>query len=110
MQTDTPAVQKELLARSANGEEWPMRIRIGMPVPSEIAQWSCMVEVDRLFSPSKPIYGADSWQAMQLAQHFAVSIVERFQSRGGMLFWPREEPHADLQAFTVEDLLPHRPA
>lgn len=110
MQLDTPAIQKELLARSANGEEWSMHIRIGVPMPAEIAPWSCMVEVDRLFSPAKPIYGADSWQAMQLAQHFAVSIVEQFQSRGGMLFWPREEPDAELQAFVPEDLLSHRPA
>jgi hypothetical protein len=104
----TPAIQKELLARSANGEEWPIHIRVEMPVPSDIAPWSCVVEVDRLFSPPKPIYGEDSWQAMQLAQQFAVSILELFQSRGGALFWPREAHDAELQVFRAQDLLPHR--
>ena len=106
MTNATPSIQRLLLARSADGEEWPVLIKVGAPMPSDIAPWSCMVEVDRLFSPAKPIYGEDSWQAMQLAQEFAAAMLEQFQARGGTLFWPREESASELQAFQARDLLP----
>jgi hypothetical protein len=43
---------------------------------------------------------------MQLAQEFVAAMLQQFQSRGGTLYWPREESASELQAFQAQDLLP----
>ena len=100
------SVSKLLLARSATGEEWPMNIEIWMPEPSDLAPWSCKVEVTNLFSPPRSIYGEDSWQAQVLAMQFAAKLVQDFVNRGGKLFWPSPSGNDERQEFKVEDLLP----
>ena len=100
------SVSKLLLARSATGEEWPMNIEIWVPEPCDLAPWACKVEVTKLFSPPKSIYGEDSWQAQVLAMQFAAKLVQDFVNRGGKLFWPTPRGNDERQEFKVEDLLP----
>nr|WP_315487885.1 hypothetical protein [uncultured Rhodoferax sp.] len=104
--TNAPVVQRELLARSVDGDEWPLNVRVWAPTPSELAPWSCLVEVDRLFSPAKPIYGEDSWQAMQLALEFVGTMLQHFQLQGGILFRSDGDLSSGLRPLQALELLP----
>lgn len=79
-----------------------MQLKIWAPQLTDLAPWSCTVEVDGLFSPAKPLYGEDSWQAMQLAIGFVATTLRDFETRGGELYWPGP----DRQRYMVQDLVP----
>lgn len=104
--TAAPSAEKRLIARSRDGEEWELQIKVWPPQPSGIAPWACHVEVTRLLSPAQAIYGEDSWQAQSLAMRCAASLLAHFVAQGGALFWPEVEPEQSRQPFALEDLLP----
>jgi hypothetical protein len=106
--TRAPSAEKVLVARSRDGEEWELQIKVWPPLPSTIAPWSCKVEVTRLFTPAKDVYGEDSWQAQYMAMRFATSLLEHFVQQGGILYWPEAEPEKPREQFSVKDLLPPR--
>ena len=83
-----------------------MQIRVWAPERAELAPWSCKVEITKLFSPAKSIYGEDSWQAQALAMHFAASLVQHFIEQGGILYWPGTEEHSEREEFQITDLAP----
>lgn len=81
-------------------------MRVWPPQRAEIAPWACKVEVTRLFTPPKSIYGGDSWQAQALAMRFATTLIQHFVEQGGALFWPSESPDNVREPFELTDLLP----
>lgn len=105
---DSPSAEKQLIARSPDGDEWELKVRIWPPQPVEIAPWACKVEVTRLFTPPKSVYGQDSWQAQVLAMHFAASLLQDFVGQGGSLYWPSESGERIREPFELADLLPSR--
>ncbi len=103
---DLPSAEKQLIARSPDGEEWELQVRVWPPQRAEVAPWACKVEVTRLFTPPKPIYGEDSWQAQALAMRFAASLIQHFAAQGGALYWPSEGPEDIREPFEIAELLP----
>ena len=71
-----------------------------------MAPWACKVEITRLFTPPKNIYGEDSWQAQALAMRFAASLVQHFVERGGELYWPNDGATPERERFELSDLYP----
>jgi hypothetical protein len=108
-EADRPSAEKTLLARSADGEEWELRIGVWPPEKAELAPWACKVEVTKLFSPAKSIYGADSWQAQVLAMRFAASLIQNFVTQGGAVFWLGDESGTQREPFEISDLIPSLP-
>jgi len=51
------------------------------------------------------IFGASSWQALQLALQFVGYDVHRFVSDGGSLLWPKSDEHDVDHAYSPELLL-----
>lgn len=103
---DSPSAVKQLVAHSPDGEEWELELRIWPSQPAEIAPWACKVEVTRLFTPPKNIYGQDSWQAQVLAMHFAASLLQNFVTQGGTLYWASDGSENIREPFELADLLP----
>jgi heme-degrading monooxygenase HmoA len=102
----SPVVERVFAARSADGREWEMQVRLWAPKPAKLAPWSCDLEITELHSPPKPLYGVDSWQSLQLALEFAASMLQHFQSQGGTLRWPHDESDQDREEVQVQDLFP----
>ena len=108
--TQTPIVERTLLAQEADGREWPMTIRLWAPTQSDQMPWACVLEVTELFSPAKPIYGEDSWRALQLALRFTASLLEGFRSKAGRIYWPYDEGEGQRFELEPHELLPRLPA
>lgn len=105
MSSSSPPIAEKLLrARSLDGEEWDMRVCVWPPTPAELAPWACHVEITRLFSPPKLIYGEDSWQALALSMKFAASEVRNFLEGGGTLYWPEPASDGSLELFQLSDI------
>ena len=101
---DHPSAEKLLIARSPDGEEWELRISVWPPQEAELAPWACKVEISRLFTPARSIYGEDSWQAQMLAMRFAANRIQHFIEQGGSLYWPSPGAAASRVPFELSDL------
>src|SRR4051794_28331390 len=69
------------------------------PTDSEEGKWACPAAIMGLHGVAPDITGADSWQALILAQELLKALVTWFVEDGGKLFW--EENGLEL---TVEEL------
>jgi hypothetical protein len=91
---------KIVRAKTVDGKELDMELEIGLPYQKELNQWGCAVQITGVFEPARDIYGADSWQAAQLAFQFTSRILDDFVSRGGSLYWKETlEPLAVHELF-----------
>jgi hypothetical protein len=101
-----PIVDRALTACEADGTSYPMHIRLWAPARSDAAPSSCLLEIDHLFTPPKPVHGEDAWQALQLALQLAATLLEHFESQGGTLHWPPDGNGGKPSRFPARDLLP----
>jgi hypothetical protein len=100
-------VERELIAERTiyavdkDSRGFEIRLMIGKPYPmdSELGNWACPVAMIGLHGGFPDIQGADSWQALTLAQQPLRVLVTFFVEDGGKLFW--EENGVEL---TVEEL------
>jgi hypothetical protein len=77
----------ELVGRRAAGPEFPVRVRICKPVPSDrmAPAWSCSVTVDPLWSKPLEIYGEGAFQALCLSAKHVVQTLATFMAQEGTL-------------------------
>lgn len=106
MNTKAPIIERVFAARTVEGHEWEMHVKLWAPRPAELAPWSCNLEITYLFTPPKPLYGLDSWQSLQFALQFAASMLQHFQSQGGELRWLHDENDGNREDVQVMELLP----
>ena len=86
----------------AVGHRKLISLKVGRPRLATDGSWACPVVADGLRSNLGPIHGVDSWQAMQLAQQFLLSLLNTELEKGAKLLWPDEpEPMSLDQLFCV---------
>ena len=86
----------------AVGNRKLISLKVGRPKLTTGGSWACPVVADGLRDNLGAIHGVDSWQAMQLAQQFLLSLLETELDKGGQLLWPDEpEPMSLDQLFCV---------
>jgi hypothetical protein len=71
-----------------DGRRQVIYLRIGRPYPAPDIDWCCPVEAVGIYDRPGPIFGVDSWQALQLAQRYLESLVQREVDDGASLHWP----------------------
>ena len=89
---DQPIAELSLRARSAERGEFPLRVQIWQPVPSDRAPWACAMAVDGLMSRPTHAYGEDSMQALCLAIWFVAQELFAFVEKGGQLWNAEDDP------------------
>jgi hypothetical protein len=96
---------RTVLAIDADGREFPLTFGVGVPFESEPGMWACPVRLDIARDVPFPIYGVDSWQAMQLAVQLIAHLLHDFTAvKGGKLLWPDER-----EPISVAELIPQIP-
>lgn len=78
----------ELVWVDPDGTRRPGRIAIARPHRRETGEWGCQVEVGVFENRTRTIFGASSWQALQLALQLIGYDVHRFVEGGGSMLWP----------------------
>lgn len=88
----------ELFGESKDRGRFPIRVQIGRPYLSgtDPDTWACPVVIDPLYTHLRDIVGADSFQALCLASHTAISLLSGFVQSGGQL------THDDGTAFSLD--------
>ena len=76
---------RRLRGASAEQGQIAIEIRFGKPYRASDVDWACPVAVDGLFSHLADQHGADSFQALMLAQNLARNLLIEFVKRGGIL-------------------------
>jgi len=82
-------------AVSPEGSGAELALRIGMPHETADMGWACEVSLGVLEAPPLTIYGADSWQALQLAMHFVARRLGYFSKQGWKFYWAKNEDAVD---------------
>ncbi|MCG2584167.1 hypothetical protein [Massilia sp. TS11] len=77
----------ELMGNKGGGEDFPVRVALFKPQPSEkiASAWSCTVTVAPLWEQAFEIYGEGSLQALCLAAKHAIQLLNAFVEQGGVL-------------------------
>lgn len=103
----TAFVERTLSAIDTDGAPFDLTIRIDAPRPHQ-DDWACRLLVTELFEPGRDLHGVDSWQALQLAQRLAFTLLDAFVERGGRLL-DFGEPTTPAALFaSVEPLPPYQ--
>ena len=95
---------RELMARTPEGKEFSITVRLGQPYKSTDSEWACPVSIEGLHENLRDIRGVDSWQSLQLAFCLALDLLASFVEDGGRLFWRDSEEPID-----IKDLAPKTP-
>src|SRR5687768_12643579 len=98
---DTVA-ETEIECLSPSGESFTSVFRVGRPRIDERGMWACSLSMDGFFREDRPIFGADSLQALCLALAFAHSQLKGFVARGGQLFDPKTRDEFQLSAYFIK--------
>jgi hypothetical protein len=99
--------QCEVACSLPDGSVRQVRLRVGRPYQPDGEDWCCPVAADGLLSrPLRPIWGVDSWQALQLAIRLLAELVQGEVERGAVLRWPT----GDSDMVSVAELFGYRPA
>ena len=73
----------DYIFRFSNGEQRPVRLRLGKPYFTPDCHWACPIELSG-FEPRYPdVRGADSMQALCLAISLVRKRLEDFLEKGG---------------------------
>jgi len=80
--------ETSLLAQRPGGEEkFPLRLGLGRPFRSDEGTWACPVIIDGLYAKLCPVFGIDSWHALQLGNRLIRQLLTQFHEQGGRFFW-----------------------
>jgi len=97
----------ELVWVDPDGTRRPGRIAVARPVQRETGEWGCQVHAVGFERRTRTIFGASSWQALQLALQFIGYDVHRYVEEGGSMLWPSEpaDDEGEDQRYSPELLL-----
>jgi uncharacterized protein DUF6968 len=76
---------RRLWGASAEHGQIAIEIRIGQPYRASDVDWACPVAADGLFAHLADQHGADSFQALMLAQNLARNLLFEFVKRGEIM-------------------------
>ena len=88
MEPETIA-ERTLYAVDRDGRSRDVGLQIGKPYEAETGEWVCPVAMIGLQGRLRDVRGADSWQALQLAQRMIGVLLDLFVETGGRLFWEK---------------------
>lgn len=89
------AAQRIWYAVSPSGKGDELILQVSVPCEYRDMGWRCEVSLGIVEESSHMIYGADSWQALQLSLQFAVRRLQYFSGRGWAFYWAKDEDPAD---------------
>src|SRR4051794_24140849 len=81
----TIVASRNLVGVHPSKGEVALRVVIGLPNQIETDEWACPVAVEGLYEKLRDQHGADSFQALMLAQNLARTLLSDFVEKGGRL-------------------------
>lgn len=100
------AVRRVWFGIAPDGSEHEIELRVSTPQPRN-DDWCAIVSLGTLDPECiRPIYGVDSWQAMNLAQRFVQTMVSSYEKGGWHFFWSRGGDPATAQQLGIHDVWP----
>ncbi len=100
------AVRRVWFGIAPDGSEHEIELRVSTPQPRD-DDWFANVSLGAL-DPEyvRPVYGVDSWQAVNLAQRFVQTMVSSYEKDGWQFFWSRSGDAATAQQLGIHDVWP----
>lgn len=83
------AAERTWFAVAPDGTEHFVVLRIEAPTLQPGGEWLAPVSLGALEARAHNIAGADAWQAVALAMHFAATRVGHFAEDGWRFYWDR---------------------
>jgi hypothetical protein len=78
--------ESEFLFQWANGDEKPVRLKVGRPYLEDGMNWACACEIEGFEARYPDARGEDSYQALFLAQYLMKHRLRDFLAKGGRIF------------------------
>ena len=81
-----PIAAKDLIGYRADGERFPLKLRIGRPYRLEQYEWAVPVGLEGLYASLPDIHGEDSFEALSLSFALVHKLLTEFLEQGGRLY------------------------
>lgn len=100
-----PIAERSIWVKPAAGPRRAVTIRIGKPYQVGRADWACPVALVGLHAKLDDVHGADSFQALMLAQNLARTMLGYFIEDGGAVLSGRAGKPTTFDSLFVAGVL-----